>query len=228
MTITMGQIQESVRRGRSREAQALVKQALEEGAEAREIVSKGMIPAMRVDKNMLAAEDVDIASLLASARTMQKCLQLMEPVLHAEGEERYIGTAIIGTIEGDLHEVGKNLVCIMFQSVGFRVFDLGVDITGKQYLQAIREHPEADIVCISSLLSTSEQSMRKVVRMLKKEQKTYRYTIMVGGGSVTEEFARSIGADIFTENAADAAHAAMQLVKEKNKVSSDERKDDLA
>lgn len=127
-------------------------------------------------------------------------------------EERSIGTVILGTVEGDLHDVGKNLVAIMFRSAGFKVIDLGVDIPEKQFLKAVRDNPEVSIVCISSLLTTSIPEMQQVVKSLRRHDKEHRLKIMVGGGAVTQEFADTIGADAYTETAVDAAEKAKTFI----------------
>ena len=115
---------------------------------------------------------------------------------------------ILGTVEGDLHDVGKNLVAIMFRSAGFQVIDLGVDVSEKQFLRAVKENPDVSIVCLSSLLTTSMGAMRQVVRALRETKDRQMLKIMVGGGSVTREFADEIGADAYSETAVEAAELA--------------------
>ena len=111
-------------------------------------------------------------------------------------------------MEGDLHDVGKNLVAIMFRSAGFQVIDLGVDVSEKQFLRAVKENPDVSIVCLSSLLTTSMGAMRQVVRALRETKDRQMLKIMVGGGSVTREFADEIGADAYSETAVEAAELA--------------------
>ena len=202
------ELQQAVELGRIIEAEQLVRQALREGATAEEIMRNSLVPAMWSVGKEFNTENVDIPRVLSVARGVQKALDILEPVIRQE-HRKPVGTAIIGTVEGDLHEVGKNIVAIMFRSVGFSVIDLGVDVSERQFLNAVREHPEAELVCISSLLSTSAVQLRKVVQALKKYDKKNKLKIMVGGGSVTADFAREIGADGYTENAVDAAQLAL-------------------
>ena len=122
------------------------------------------------------------------------------------------GTIILGTIEGDLHDVGKNLVAMMFRGAGFKVIDLGVDISEKQFLRAVKENPDVSIVCISSLLSTTNKEMKQVVKALRKNDPKHRYKIMVGGGAVTKELAEKLGADGYTDNCVDAAEMARKFI----------------
>ena len=110
-------------------------------------------------------------------------------------EDESLGTIILGTVEGDLHDVGKNLVALMFRSAGFKVIDLGVDISEKQFLKAVKENPDASIVCISSLLTTALPEMQQVVKSLRKHDPKHKLKIMVGGGAVTEELAKQFRAD---------------------------------
>ena len=207
----LGELRYSIENGRIKDTDDLIRQALEEGIDPQEILEKGMIPAMRSAGNDFKNGETDIPRILSAARGMQRGLKILEPHMRDEGLP-YIGTAILGTVEGDLHDVGKNMVAIMFRCAGFRVIDLGVDISEKQFQKAVRENPDASIVCISSLLTTSAPEMRSVVKALRKADKEKKLKIMVGGGCITQEFADEIGADAYTENAVDAAEAAKKFV----------------
>lgn len=113
---------------------------------------------------------------------------------------------------GDLHDVGKNLVGLMFESAGFEVIDLGIDVSEKKFVQAVKDHPDAAIVCISSLLTTSLGNMKSIVKALNGMEERKNFRIMVGGAPVTQEFSDEIGADAYTDNAYDAAEAAKTFV----------------
>ncbi|HBN55225.1 MAG TPA: methionine synthase [Lachnospiraceae bacterium] len=201
------EIRLSIEHGRPKDTEKLVRRALEEKVPPEDILEHGMIPAMRNVGEAYKNYTADIPRILSAARGMRKGMDVLEPFLGPE-ENRYIGTVILGTVAGDLHDVGKNLVAIMFRSAGFKVIDLGVDISDRQFLKALKENPETSIVCISSLLTTSMPEMRQIVKSLHKSDKEHRLKIMVGGGSVTQEFADEIGADGYTENAVDAAELA--------------------
>lgn len=206
-------LQSSVERGRTKEAERLLAEALEAGVAPVTLVREGLSPGMQNVGVAFSEDRVDIPQLLCAARTMQKGIEYLQPYLNS-GELPSLGTAIIGTVEGDLHEIGKNMVCTMFKSVGFEVVDLGVDVTEKQFVRAVQEHPEAKIVCVSCLLTTTMDEVRNVVHRLKGMQQARDLKIMVGGGSVTESFAKEIGADAYTENAADAAEMAKAFIRQ--------------
>lgn len=201
----------SVENGHYKVTEKLLEQALKQHIPAPEILEKSMIPAMRKVGENYKNNQADIPRILAAARCMRKGVDLLTPYLESE-QRLYRGTVILGTVEGDLHDVGKNLVAIMFRSAGFKVIDLGVDISQKQFLKAVREHPDVSIVCLSSLLTTARPNMKHAVKALRQSDTEHRLKIMVGGGAVTREFAESIGADAYTENAVDAAELAKSFI----------------
>lgn len=204
-------IQEAVQDGRPKDAERQIGQALGEGLPAKRILEEALIPAMREAGEQYRANGSGIPQVLAAARSMRKGLQLLEPYLEKDGAQ-HRAAIVLGTVEGDLHDVGKNLVAIMFRSAGFRVIDLGVDVSEKQFLKAVRENPDVKLVCISSLLTTSMPGMRQVVKSLRTAKDIPPLKIMVGGGPVTQEFADEIGADAYTETAVDAAEWARSFV----------------
>ena len=201
------ELKEVVETGRLRYVDGLVHQALAEGHTPAQILEQAMIPAMRDAGENYKHNEWDIPRILAAARCVRQGLDVLEPYMDAQSIPS-IGKVILGTVEGDLHDVGKNLVAIMFRSAGFQVVDLGVDVSEKQFLKAVRENPDASIVCLSSLLTTSMGAMRHAVRTLKGEKGNPMLKIMVGGGSVTREFAEEIGADAYSETAVEAAELA--------------------
>ena len=201
------EIRAAVEAGRLRYVEELIRQALDEGTSPSQILEQAMVPAMRSAGAHYKNNESDIPHILAAARCMRKGLDVLEPYIKGQ-DNRIIGKVILGTVEGDLHDVGKNLVAIMFRSAGFQVIDLGVDVSEKQFLKAVKEHPDVSIVCLSSLLTTSMGAMRQVVRTLKEDKETRLLKIMVGGGSVTREFAEEIGADAYSETAMEAAELA--------------------
>ena len=206
MTI-LEEIRRSIELGRSKDTEHLVLKALEQKVNPNRILEVGMIPAMRNVGEDYKKNMADIPRILTAARSMRKGLDLLEEHLGQDAIP-FVGTIILGTVEGDLHDMGKNLVAIMFRSAGFKVIDLGVDVSEKQFIKALKANPEVSIVCISSLLSTTMPGMRNVVKSIRKMDKKNRLKIMVGGGSVTKEFANEIGADAYTDNAVDAAEMA--------------------
>lgn len=206
----LDEIRSAIENGKPKDTERLIQEALEEQIVPETILEQAMIPAMRAAGEAYRNNDSDIPRILSAARSMRKGLAILEPYMEAD-DRRQRGLIVLGTVEGDLHDVGKNLVAIMFRSAGFEVLDLGVDVSEKQFLRAVREHPEVKIVCISSLLTTSMPEMRRVVKSLKTNASP-EIKIMVGGGSVTQEFADAIGADSYTENAVDAVEVAKSFL----------------
>ena len=194
------EIRAVVEAGRLRYVEELIRQALADGCSPSQILEQAMVPAMRSAGEHYKNNESDIPKILAAARCMRMGLDVLEPYI--ENQDKHIlGKVILGTVEGDLHDVGKNLVAIMFRSAGFQVIDLGVDVSEKQFLRAVKENPDVSIVCLSSLLTTSMGAMRQVVRALRETKDRQMLKIMVGGGSVTREFADEIGADAYSETA---------------------------
>lgn len=211
MTTILEKIKDSVEQGHYKVTEQLIDQALKKHMPAMRIVEESMVPGMRQMGEKYKNDQADIPKILSCARCMRKGLDLLTPYLETE-RGLYVGTVILGTVEGDLHDVGKNLVAIMFRSAGFKVIDLGVDISEKQFLKAVKENPDVSIVCLSSLLTTACPAMKHVVKALRQSDTEHRLKIMVGGGAVTKEFADSIGADSYTENAVDAAEVAKTFI----------------
>lgn len=206
MTI-LDEIRQSIESGRPKDTERLVAEALEAQVDPGRILNEAMVPAMRNVGEVFKKNSADIPGILSSARCVRKGMAILEDQVNLE-DHHFVGTIILGTVEGDLHDVGKNLVAIMFRSAGFKVIDLGVDVSEKQFLKAVKANPDVSIVCLSSLLSTAMPEMRSVVKSIRRMDKKKQLKIMVGGGSVTKEFAAEIGADGYTENAADAAEMA--------------------
>lgn len=205
------ELQQAVEKGHPGESEKLAAKALDDGIEPFRIVEEAMMPAMRNVGERYKNEETDILRILAAARSIRVCFELVEKRGLPLAQEN-IGTIILGTIEGDLHDVGKNLVAIMFRSAGFKVVDLGVDISEKKFLKAVAETPDVSIVCISSLLSTTLPEMEQVVKALRRNDPKRRYRIMVGGGAVTRQAAEHMGADAYTENCVEAAEVAKTFI----------------
>lgn len=201
------EIQQAVIEGKPRLAAKLVQKALDRGENAPDILDNGLLSAMRRMGLNFQNDDQDIARVLACARAMKAGLERLEPYFEG-GRFGDHGKTILGTAGGDLHDVGKNIVAIMFRGSGFEVVDLGVDVSARQFVQAVRENPDVKVVCISCLLTTSLPEMKHIVQALNEMSERRDFRVMVGGGPVTGEFARQIGADAYTENAMDAAEIA--------------------
>lgn len=204
------EIQVAIEEGHAKDVEHLIPIALKEGYSPGEILQNAMVPAMKCVGEQYEHATDSIPKVLLAARSMRKGLDILEPLL-GENRDRDLGTVILGTVEGDLHDVGKNLVGTVFRCAGFHVIDLGVDVPAKQFLKALKEHPETKIICISSLLTTSTPEMRNVVKQLRARV-SQSVKIMVGGGSVTQAFADEIGADAYTSNAMEAVETAKSFL----------------
>ncbi len=209
------QIRVAVEAGYSKYTEQLIFQALNEGEEPTAIMEEGLIPAMRNIGKRYQSNDSELMQILVTARCMQKGMDILQPYLNQK-TQRKLGKVILGTVEGDLHDVGKKLVSVMLKSVGLEVVDLGVDISARQFVKAAKNHADASIVCLSCLLTTSMDAMRRTVHALQEDKELSHLYIMVGGSPITQEFARSIGADAYTENAVDAADVAKLFCMERS------------
>lgn len=205
------QIAEAVEEGHPRDVERLVEEAVQAGISPLLILKDSLTPAICRIGEKYREDEIYIIKILSSARAMKCGLRTLKPYLEQENSFS-CGKAIIGTAEGDLHDMGKNLVALMFETAGFEVIDLGVDVSEKKFLKSVEENPDAAVVCISSLLTTSMESMKRTVQILNRCRDRFPFKVMVGGGPVTEEFAREIGADVYTADACEAADAARKLV----------------
>lgn len=209
-------IREAMATGRVKLMEQLLYQALKNGQEPLDILENTLLPSIREIGLRYKNNDSDLVQIMVAARCMQHSMDILQPYLN-KLNRRPLGKVLLGTVEGDLHDVGKKLVAVMLRSVGFEVVDLGVDVSGREFIRAAKEHPDADIVCLSCLLTTSMDAMRNTVRMLRRDKDLSYLMIMVGGSPISQKFAASIGADAYTENAIDAAEVAKQLCTERKK-----------
>ena len=187
-----------------------VQQALNQGAEPDTILDE-MVQALSYVGERFQKREIFISEMLIAAMTIQRGVNVLKP-LYMENRSRERGVYIIGTVKGDLHDIGKNIVAVMLEAAGFRVIDLGVDVSPEAFVEAIRENPECRIVGVSALLTTTLNAMKKTVAAIRAAGFPEDLKIMVGGNPVTAEFAEAIGADVYTENAAAAAAKAVEFV----------------
>ncbi len=188
----------------------LVQEALDQGASAVEILDDGLLIGMDVVGKRFKAGDMWIPEVIRCAKIMHEALDLLGPHL-SEGDITAVGTVVIGTVEGDLHDIGKNLVSIMLQGAGFKVFDLGTNIKPQEFVEAVKKH-NPDIVGMSALLTTTMPKMDETIRALKEAGIRDHVKVMAGGAPVTQSFVDKIGADAYGANAAAATEKAKALV----------------
>ena len=206
----MNPLSQAIVAGNLEQTQQLVRQALAEGMDTQTLINDYLTTGMAEIGQRFQDRKAFVPNLLMSARAMKGALEILKPYMTEETETR-LGTIVIGTVKGDLHDIGKNLVASMFEGCGFKVVNLGIDVSSEKFIQAIREH-HADIVCLSALLTTTMNYMRNVVADLEKEGLRDRVKVMVGGAPVNEAFAAQIGAGLYTSNANAAVTGAKQLL----------------
>ena len=195
--------------GKNKEIGQCVQEALDAGCDPTAILNDGMIGAMAVVGENFKKEIIFVPQMLAAARAMKAGVEVLKPYL-ATGEAGSAGKIILGTVAGDLHDIGKNLVCMMFESAGFEVLDLGVDVPIQTFIDTVNENKDATIVALSALLTTTMPSLRDTVAALLEQPFRPRIKIMVGGAPISQAFADEIGADAYTEDAASAAEKAKE------------------
>ncbi|NLM84240.1 MAG: cobalamin-binding protein [Clostridiales bacterium] len=212
----MSKIQEiakAVELGKVKLIEGLVKEALEAGEDANAILNEGMIAAMGIVGQKFQNNEIFVPEMLVAAKTMKKGVEILKPHLAGSSVGKY-GKYIIGTVAGDLHDIGKNLVALMVESAGFEVIDLGVDVPAEKFVEAIKANPDCKVVGASALLTTTMDSLRNTVKAMIDAGCKSQVKIMVGGAPITQAFADEIGADAYTPDAGAAAVKAVELAKE--------------
>jgi corrinoid protein of di/trimethylamine methyltransferase len=196
--------------GKIDEVKELSQQALDQGASPRDIIDKGLLAGMDVVGKRFKAGDMFIPEVLLCARCMHGAMDILKPLL-SEADAAGVGIYLIGTVEGDLHDIGKNLVSMMLQGAGFEVIDLGTNITPQQFVDAVTEH-KPTILGLSALLTTTMPKMEETINALKEAGLRDQVKIMAGGAPVTQAFVEEIGADAYGANAASATEKAKELM----------------
>ena len=204
------EIAQAVEAGKAKIVTGLVQEALDEGFAPMDILNQGLIDAMGGIGEKFKNNEIFVPEMLVAARAMKKGVEVVKPHL-GDGSAAVKGKLIIGTVQGDLHDIGKNLVSMMIESAGFEVIDLGVDVPKEKFIEGVSD-PDVVLVGCSALLTTTMPALRETVEALNQLPNRSQFKIMVGGAPVTQEFADEIGADIYTEDAAAAAEAAKAAV----------------
>jgi 5-methyltetrahydrofolate--homocysteine methyltransferase len=204
------ELKENVIAGNELKVIEYTQQALKENINVEEILNKGFIPAMEVVGNMFQANEIYVPEMLISARAMKAGMKILEPLLIKAGIEP-IGRVVIGTVKGDLHDIGKNLVTMMLEGAGFEVVDAGVDITAQKFMDLTKEN-KANILGLSALLTTTMVEMNNVINTFKENGLRDDVKIIVGGAPVNTDYAKEIGADGYASDAASAVSLAKNLL----------------
>jgi corrinoid protein of di/trimethylamine methyltransferase len=206
----MSDLYDAILNGKAPAAAEAARKALEGGAGALELVQHEMVPAMDEVGRRFECEDYFVPELLLAARAMKAALELIRPLLVASGAKS-AGRVVIGTVKGDLHDIGKNIVASMLEGGGFEVIDLGADVAPQKFVDAVRSN-HTDLVCLSALLTVTMPAMRTTIDALVAAGLRAQTKVMVGGAPVTQHYAEEIGADGYGENAATAVALARKLV----------------
>ncbi len=192
------------------QTEKIIKDALDNNIPALSILNEGLVPAMSIIGDKFSESEIYIPDVLIAARAMQFGMDILRPLL-TDVNATYRGTVVIGTVKGDLHDIGKNLVKYMLQGGGFNVIDLGNDVSPEKFIDAVRKH-DPQIIAMSALLTTTMGSMKDVIEATEEAGIRDRIKIMIGGAPVTQEFADKIKADGYAKDAGSAIHKAMDLL----------------
>ena len=207
------EISEFLQKGRAKNVKVLVQQALDEGVDPKAILNDGLLSGMMIIGEKFKNNEVFVPEVLVAARAMNAGIAILEPKLIEVGNEP-VGKAVIGTVQGDLHDIGKNLVVMMLKGAGFEIHDIGVDVEPAVFIDKAEE-VGADVICMSALLTTTMPKMQDCIDQLNEKGLRDKYIVMVGGAPVNDSFAEQIGADYYTPDAATAAEVAKKAVLEK-------------
>ena len=205
----IAELAKAVSIGKSKLVPGLVQEAIDEGNAPIDILNQGMIEAMAVVGEKFKAGEIFVPEMLVAAKAMKKGVEVLKPHMGGDSDHK-IGKMAMGTVFGDLHDIGKNLVIMMIESTGYEVVDLGIDVPTEAFLDAAND-PEVTVIGVSALLTTTMAAMQETVAALNKHPRRGEFKIMVGGAPITEAFAKEIGADVYTEDAASAGQAAKAL-----------------
>ena len=205
------ELADAILRGDNVKSKEVTQDLVGKNIPAGEILSEGLIAGMDVVGRKFKANEMYIPEVLIAARAMHAAMDILKPLLAASGVKSK-GIAVIGTVQGDLHDIGKNLVSMMLEGAGFTVIDIGVDIPADKYVEAAKEN-KAQIVGLSALLTTTMPAMKEIIDALKKDPETKNVKIIVGGAPVTQEYADSIGADGYAADASSAVDISEKLLK---------------
>ena len=206
------EIDQLIQQGRGKKVCETIQAAMNEGISAADILREGMLPAMSAIGEKFKNNEVFVPEVLVAARAMNMGMALLKPYMADCGIEP-AGTAVIGTVRGDMHDIGKNLVKMMIEGKGLRVVDLGVDVSPEKFLEAAEEN-QADIICCSALLTTTMGEIKNILAYLEARNVRGKYKVMIGGAPVSQSYCDAIGADYYTPDAASAADVAYRICRQ--------------
>lgn len=207
----LDEISAALQAGNARKTKELVNQAIGEAVPVQDILSKGLLAGMDIIGKKFKNNEIFIPEVLISARAMNQSVELLKPFFEASGVKA-VGKVCLGTVQGDLHDIGKNLVKLMLESKGFEVIDLGTDVSPEKFVSSAIEN-DCSIICCSALLTTTSPVMGDVVKAVEAAGMRDKIKVMIGGAAVNQELCDEIGADFYTPDATSAAEIALSLVQ---------------
>lgn len=211
---TLDLLKQAVMEGKRKEAMELTQRAVEEGADPHEIINGCLIPALNAVGEKFEKREMFVPEMMISAKSMQACVDLLKPLIKKE-QAVARGTVVLGTVFGDLHDIGKNLVKMLLESSGFQVADLGQNVPADRFLEAAREH-NADVVGLSSLLTTGDAHVQQTVRAIKESELAGRVKVICGGAALTAKFVEEVcGADAYAKDAAEGVKKIADLLQKR-------------
>jgi 5-methyltetrahydrofolate--homocysteine methyltransferase len=207
----LNDISSAVQAGKKKDAEVLIQRALEEGCSAQDILNGGLLAAMDIIGPKFKNNEIFVPEVLVAARAMNAGTAILKPLLAQAGTEP-LGKAVIGTVKGDMHDIGKNLVRMMLEGKGIEVDDLGVDVAPQTFVEYIQSHDDLDLVCFSALLTTTLPALEESVKAVLDLGLGNKVKILIGGAPVTQAFADQVGADGYSADAGSAAAKAAELI----------------
>lgn len=207
------QIKETTMSGKANNLESLINQAIESGVKIGDIINDGFIAAMTIVGERFSKQEIFVPEMLVAARAMNIGLEILKPHI-AQGERTYSGKVLIGTVQGDLHDIGKNLIGIMLKGSGYEVVDVGIDVKSAKFVEAIKEH-KPDVVGFAALLTTTLKFMKEDIEAIKEANLRDSVKIIVGGAPVTPAFASEIGADRYVDNAGEVTKIVQEFIAAK-------------
>lgn len=204
------QIVDKVIEGKVDEVKKLVEEGIRLKLPPQKIIYEGLVPGLDTIGGKYSAGEIFLPEMLVSAITVSEGMKILKPLL-VESDAKIKGIVVAGTVVGDMHDIGKNIVCMMMEGNGFRVIDLGIDVTAEKYIEAAKEN-KADIIAMSALLSTTRVNMKGIIERIRSSELNHSVKIMVGGAPLTQDFADSIGADGYAPDAGQAVKKAGELI----------------
>jgi len=205
-------LSEAVIEGKIAEIEQLTREAIDEKYEPIQIINQGLLPGMGVVGQRFKAEEMWIPEVLLSAKTMKTSVELLRPMLIATKNNTKSGTVVIGTVKGDLHDVGKNIVILLTEAAGFEVVDLGIDVPKEKFLETVKQR-QPDILGMSAMLTTTMMEMKNVIDFLSEKGFRDKVNVIIGGAPLNESFAKQIGADGYAEDAVAGVDLFKRLTK---------------